>query len=196
VRVTQVQLDALSALLSAVKAGAVSAAEALPRLSRSPHWVWTAIDPVTKLLLTSDVGNRPLTMAQSVVHQGVQGLAPGGVPLCLTDGFTEYTTALLAHFGQWVQPARRQATGPLPQPHGMPLPPRLYAQVIKVTRRRRLVRVSHRVVFGALGAIEQGLAACGWQSNTALVERLNRDIRQHGAAVGRRVATLGKPEAG
>src|SRR5438105_11648099 len=44
VRVTQVQLDALFALLSAVKAGAVSEAEAITRLSRSPHWVWTAID--------------------------------------------------------------------------------------------------------------------------------------------------------
>jgi IS1 family transposase len=196
VRVTQVQLDELYALLSAVKDGEVSEAEALTRLSRSPHWVWTAIDPVTKLLLTIDVGNRTLTMAQSVVHQVVQVLAPGCVPLFLTDGFKEYTTALLAHFGQWVQPTRRQATGPLPKPRWMPLPQLLYAQVIKVTRRRRLVRVSHRVVFGALGAIEQVLAACGWQISTAFVERLNLDIRQHVAAVGRRVATLCKQEAG
>jgi hypothetical protein len=196
VRVTQVQLDALYALRSAVKDGEGSEAEALTRLSRSPHGVWTAIDPVTKLLLTIDVGNRALTMAQSVVHQVVQVLAPGCVPLFLTDGFKEYTTALLAHFGQWVQPARRQATGPLPKPRWMPLPQLLYAQVIKVTRRRRLVRVSHRVVFGALGAIEQVLAACGWQINTAFVERLNLDIRQHVAAVGRRVATLCKQEAG
>ena len=46
VRVTQVQLDELFALLSAVKTGAVSEAEAVTRLSRSPLWVWTAIDPV------------------------------------------------------------------------------------------------------------------------------------------------------
>src|SRR5438093_834276 len=50
VRVTQVQLDALDALLSALKDGAVSEAEALHRLSRSPHGVWVALDPVTKLL--------------------------------------------------------------------------------------------------------------------------------------------------
>ena len=50
VRVTQVQLDALFALRSAVKAGEVSEAEAIQRLSRSPHWVWGAIDPVTKLV--------------------------------------------------------------------------------------------------------------------------------------------------
>jgi hypothetical protein len=40
VRVTQVQLDELYALFSAVKEGEVSEAEALKRLSRSPHWVW------------------------------------------------------------------------------------------------------------------------------------------------------------
>jgi hypothetical protein len=96
-RVTQGQLDALFALLSAVKTGEVSAAEAVERLSRSPHWVWTAIDPVTKLLLTVDAGARTLAMAQRVVHQGVQGLAPGCVPRLLTDGCKEYATALLTH---------------------------------------------------------------------------------------------------
>src|ERR671924_2431620 len=78
-RVRQVQLDELFALLSAVQAGEVSEAEAITRLSRSPHWVWTAMDPVTKLLLTIEVGDRTLAMAQYVVHQVVQVLAPGCV---------------------------------------------------------------------------------------------------------------------
>src|SRR6266446_7300214 len=109
VRVTQVQLDELYALLSAVKAGEVSEADAITRLSRSPHWVWAAIDPVTKLLLTIDVGDRTLAMAQGVVHQVVQVLAPGCVPRFLTDGFKEDMTTLLTHSGHWVQPIRRQA---------------------------------------------------------------------------------------
>src|SRR5882724_10457061 len=196
VRVTQVQLDELFALLSAVKAGEVSEAEAITRLSRSPHWVWAAIDPVTKLLLTVDVGDRTLAMAQRVVHQVVHVLAPGCVPLFLTDGFTEYTTALLTHYGQWVQPARRRAQGPAPKPRWMPLPVLLYAQVVKTVRRRRLVRVRHRVVFGTLATIEQVLAVHGWHINTAFVERINLTIRQHVAAVGRRVMTLCKHEAG
>jgi IS1 family transposase len=196
VRVTQVQLDELFALLSAVKAGAVSETDAIKRLSRSPYWVWAAIDPVTKLLLTIDVGERTRAMAQSVVHQVVQVLAPGCMPLFLTDGFKEYTTALLTHYGQWVQPARRQATGPVPKPRWMPLPTLLYAQVVKTVRRRRLVRVRHRVVFGTRAAVEQVLAACGWQINTAFIERLNLSMRQHVAAIGRRVTTLCKHEDG
>src|SRR5439155_5067029 len=98
VRVTQVQLDELYALLRAVKDGEVSEAEALTRLSRSPHWVWAAIDPVTKLLLTVDVGDHTRAMAQRVVHQVVQVLAPDCVPLFLTVGFTEYATALLTSY--------------------------------------------------------------------------------------------------
>jgi hypothetical protein len=82
--------------------------------------VGVAIDPVTTLLLAIDVGDRTLAMAQRVVHQIVEVLAPGGIPLFLTDGFKEYMTALLTHDGQWVQPERRQATGPAPKPRWMP----------------------------------------------------------------------------
>ena len=195
-RVTQVQLDELFALLSAVKAGEVSETEAITRLSRSPQWVWAALDPVSKVLLALDVGDRTLAMAQRLVHQVVQVLAPDCVPLFLTDGFKEYTMALLSHFGQWVQPSRRQTTGPAPKPRWMPRPQLLYAQVIKTVRRRRLVAVTHRVVFGTLEAVNQVLAPLGWQINTAFVERINLTIRQHVAAVGRRVSTLCKGEDG
>ena len=196
VRVTQVQLDELSALLSAVKDGQVREAEALARLSRSPHWVWAALDPVAQLLLTIDVGERTVVMAQGVVHQGVQVLAPKCVPLFMTDGFTEYATALLTPCGQWMQPSRRRAMGPAPRPRWMPLPPLLYAQVVKSYRRRRLARVRHRVVFGTLAASAQVLAAQGWHIHTAFIERVNLTIRQPVAAVGRRVMTLCKAEEG
>ena len=190
VHVNQLQLDELYAVLREVKAGELSEDEAIIRLERSPYWVWTAMDPESKLLLVIDVGTRTLAMAQRVVHQVAQVLAPGCVPLFLTDGFKEYGTAILAHFGHWVQPQRRQDKGPLPKPRWMPLPALLYAQVVKSYRRRRLVGVKHRVVFGTQLAIEQVLTACGWRINTAFVERLNLDIRQRVAAVGRRVTTL------
>src|SRR5438105_14765701 len=93
-----------------------------------------------------------------------------------------------------MQPERRQDKGPTPKPRWMPLPALLYAQVVKSYRRRRLVGVKHRVVCGTQLAIEQILTACGWRINTAFVERLNLDIRQRVAAVGRRVNTLCKGE--
>jgi hypothetical protein len=135
-------------------------------------------------------------MAQRVVHQVAKVLAPGCVPLFLTDGLKAYGTALLTHFGFWMQPERRHDKGPRPKSRWMPLPALLYAQVVKSYRRRRLVGVTHRVVFGSRLAIEQMLARCGWTINTAFVERLNLDIRQRVAAIGRRVNTLCQGEAG
>ena len=192
----QLQLDEVYAVLREVKAGEISDDEAISRLERSPYWVWTALDPQSKLLVVVDVGTRTLAMAQRVVHQVTRVLAPGGVPLFLTDGLKDYATALLTHFGSWRQPARRQDKGPRPRPRWMPRPALLYAQVVKAYRRRRLVGVTHRVVFGSRLAIEQMLARCGWTINTSLVERLNLDIRQRVAAIGRRVNTLCQGEAG
>ena len=192
----QLQLDELYAVLRDLKAGEISDDEAIRRLERSPSWVWTAMDPKSKLLLVVDVGSRTLAMAQRVVHQVTQVLVPDCVPLVLTDGLKDYGTALLTHFGYWMHPERRQDKGPRPKPRWMPLPGLLYAQVVKSYRRRRLVGVKHRVVFGPQLAIEQVLARCGWTINTAFVERLNLDIRQRVAAIGRRVNTLCQGEAG
>jgi hypothetical protein len=135
-------------------------------------------------------------MAQRVVPQVTQVLASDCLPLFVTDGLKDYATALLTHCGYWLHPARRQDQGPMPKPRWMPLPALRYAQVVKSSRRRRLVGVTHRVVFGTRLAIEQVLAACGWTINTAFVERLNLDLRQRVAAIGRRVNTLCQGEAG
>src|SRR6266704_509136 len=194
--VNQLQLDELYAVLRDLKAGEINDDEALRRLERASSWVWTAMDPRSKLLVVVDVGCRTLAMAQRVVHQVTRVLAPGCVPLFLTDGLKDYGTALLTHFGSWIHPERRQAKGPRPKPRWMPLPELLYAQVVKSYRRRRIVGVTHRVVFGTQLAIEQVLATCGWTINTAFVERLNLDIRQCIAAIGRRVNTLCQGEAG
>jgi transposase-like protein len=124
----------------------VRAAEAIERLSRSPHWVWTAIEPESKLLLSVQGGERTLAMAQAVLHQLAQLVAPGGVPLFLSDGSPHYLTAIVAHFGHWVPPPQRQTRGPTPKPRWLPLPELLYAQVVKTRQRRRIVEVKHRVV--------------------------------------------------
>ena len=192
----QLQLDEVYAVLRALKRGVINDDEAITRLERAPSWVWTAMDPQSKLLVVVEVGSRTLALAQRVGHQVTEVVAPGCVPLFLTDGLKDDATALLPHFGQWRHPARRQERGPLPKPRWLPLPALRYAQVMKSYRRRRLVGVTHRVVFGTRLAIEQGVARCGWTINTAFVERLNLDSRQRVAAIGRRVNTLCQGEAG
>src|SRR5256886_8031959 len=103
------------------------------------------MDPESKLLLAIDVGDRTLAMAQRVVHQVAQVLAPDFAPLFLTDGFREYLTALLTHYGQLGQRTRRRAPSPAPQAQRIPTPHLLDAQAIKTVAQRRLVRPRHRL---------------------------------------------------
>src|SRR3989440_1730136 len=104
VHVRQLQLDELYAVLRGVTTGELSDEQAIQRLERSRHWVWTAIDPESKLLLAIEVGPRTLEMAQRVVHHVVGVLAPGCVPAWLSDGFKGYLPAILGHCGFWVHP--------------------------------------------------------------------------------------------
>ena len=192
----QLQLDELYAVLRDLKAGAISDDEAI---SASGAFTVLGVDGDGPHEQAAGGGRCRQPHPGDGAARGASGdpvLAPGCVPLFLTDGLKDYATALLTHFGQWMHPARRQDKGPMPKPRWMPLPELLYAQVVKSYRRRRLVGVKHRVVFGTQLAIEQVLAACGWTINTAFVERLNLDIRQRVAAIGRRVNTLCQGEAG
>src|SRR2546428_5630050 len=107
--INQIQLDELYAVLRAVKEGALRADEAIQRLERSQHWVWSAMEPESKLLLAITVGPRMLAMAQGIVNQVMQDLAPDCLPLFLTDGFKEYGTSMLSHYGHWVLPERQRA---------------------------------------------------------------------------------------
>jgi IS1 family transposase len=191
----QIQLDELYAVLSAVRDGEMSEDEAVEQLSQS-RWVWTAIDPESKLMLSARVGERSQAMAQAVLHQIAQLLAPGCVPLFLSDGNPSYLPAIVRHFGHWVQPPRRHTTGSTPKPRWMPLPELLYAQVVKQMRRRRIVAVKRHVVIGTQAAVDEVLRAWGWVINTAFVERLNLSLRQRVAAIRRRSATSCKGEEG
>jgi transposase-like protein len=160
VHVNHVQFDELFTLVSEAKAGPGNEAEANEDCPRSPAWIWAAIDPVSKLLLALEVGERTLEMAQQVVHQVVQLLTPGCVLLFLTDGFKAYGLALLTHVGRWVSPPRQCPNGPAPKPRWMPQPELLYAQVVK-TYRRRLVHMRQQVVFGPPAQVLRVLAAQG-----------------------------------
>jgi len=87
VHVQQLQRDELYAVLRGVKDGQISAANALKRLEPARPWVWTAIDPVSKLLLAIEVGPRTGELAQRVVHQVAQRVASSCMPLWFSDGF-------------------------------------------------------------------------------------------------------------
>jgi len=64
----------------------------------------------------------------------------------------------LTHFWTLGATVRRQARGPAPKPRWMPIPELLYARVVKIMRRRRIVEVKHHVIFGTKVAVDSGLS--------------------------------------
>jgi hypothetical protein len=147
-------------------------------------------------MLSAQPGERSLEMAQAVFHQITPLLAPGCIPLFLSDGCPSYLPAIVSHCGRWVQPPRRQNRGPWPKPRWMPLPGLLYAQVVKRMRRRRIVEGTHRVIIDTKAAVDQVLDTCGWPINTAMVERLHLRLRQRVVAIRRRSASPCKSSDG
>ncbi|MCP4536279.1 MAG: hypothetical protein GY832_03960, partial [Chloroflexi bacterium] len=181
---TQVQMDELYALLNGMR----EAGEG------KSCWVWAAIDPISKLLLAIEVGDRSLNMAQRLVHGVVSVLAPGIVPMFLTDQLASYGKAVLTHFGYWVERVSEKSGRTLRR--WMPVERLQYAQVEKKRRRRKIVAVTTRVVYGTKEAVASALAKVGHKINTAFIERLNRTLRSHVPGLGRREEGLAKTKEG
>jgi hypothetical protein len=123
------------------------------------------------------LGARTQDSAHRVVHALRAILTPDGVPVVTSDGLRLSYYALTAHFGQWIGRGRAwQVAGTL-----------LYGQVQKLYRRRRLVRVHHRMRCGTVGDLRNRLQALGLSGriNTAFVERVNLTLRQSVAALTR-----------
>jgi IS1 family transposase/transposase-like protein len=182
---SQVQMDELYALLNGMRGEGEG---------RSCCWVWVAMDPLSKLLIAIEVGDRSLDMAQQLVHTVVGRLALGVVPLFLTDQLAAYGKALLTHLGCWVERVSEKSGRILRR--WMPIEQLRYAQVKKQRRRCKIVAVTTKVVFGTKEAVRAALSAAGHRINTAFVERLNRTLRAHVPGLGRREEGLAKTKEG
>jgi hypothetical protein len=121
-QITHVQLDELYAVLRAVKDGELGEDEAIKHLERYPHWVWTAMDPERKLLVAIDVGARTVALAQRVVHQVTQRLAPDCIPMFLSDGFREYLRRSWGILACGFPPSAAKTEVRYPSPVGCPCP--------------------------------------------------------------------------
>jgi len=142
-------------------------------------WVWTACDPVTRLIPTLQVGPRTQVMVHTVVHALTLILAPGCLPVFTSDGLNLYFYALTAHFGHW---STDPTTGKACWQVTLDL---FYGQVKKSYRRRKLHLVERLIRLGDLATLSEHLKMLGLSGslNTAFVERLNLTLRHALAAL-------------
>jgi len=137
-------------------------------------WLWVAMEATSKVIPVMKLGPRTLDMAMGVVHELCERMPSGCTPIFSSDGLKLYFYALTTHFGHWVLP---EGVDKLIWEIAAGF---IYAQVKKIHRLRKLVKVEHLMLCGEREKLTTGLKALGLSGkiNTAFVERLNLTIRQ------------------
>jgi IS1 family transposase/transposase-like protein len=156
-------------------------------------WVWLAFAPVGRLVLAFVVGKRNQASANLLLDR-VAYVTDDQLPWFTSDQLPEYRTALLHAYGMWYRPARQGSRGPHPRLRRIPLPGLVYAQVVKVREKGRVVAVNSKLVFGDSAAVATQLAASpvSHTINTSFVERENLTQRQTNRRLTRRTNAFSK----
>jgi IS1 family transposase len=149
-------------------------------------WLWVALEATTKFIPALALGPRTQDMAHHLIHRLRRTLAAAYVPVFSSDGLKLYFYALTAHFGQWLPDVGQSKRV------WCALPSLLYAQVQKIQRRRRLIRVDHQMLCGSREAFAARLQSLGLSGRiqTAFIERVNLTLRRSLAPLARRSWSL------
>ncbi len=145
-------------------------------------WIWTAFDPVHKLVPAWRVGKRTLTDAQKFI-QALKSRLDSHIPFFTSDDLPHYADALLAAYGILVTPPRRFTRGRSPSPRLEPPPELVYAVVCKQRERGRVIQVTTEIIYGTEDQVAAHLCASPISEaiSTWGVER-NRLRRHHPSA--------------
>jgi IS1 family transposase len=148
-------------------------------------WLWTVVDPLSKLMPVLYFGDRTQLAAHTMVHQLVQTLAQEVVPIFTSDGLGRYYFALTAHFGRWICQEVKVGKFKTVWQVSSQL---LYGQIIKRYQRRKVVKVEQRMAWGERSQMTERLHQLGQKGwlNTAFVERLNLTLRRAVACLARK----------
>jgi len=191
VRVPECQLDEMWSFVGK-KEKNLDPVEKLHR-SLGDAWIWIAFDAIDKIVIAYIIGKRTLDHAVSLL-QDVKRITVQMPDLFSSDQLDQYTNALLQVYGKLVYPTRKPGPGRPPDPRLVPSEDLLYVQVVKQYKKRRVVKVTQKVVFGDPEKVERILAASSVSSkiNTSYVERNNGTIRHMDARCVRKTLCFSK----
>ena len=179
---TEVQLDELWSFTQKKKSSIENEGE---------HWIWTAIDTKTRLMLSFRVGDRTLDDANRFLRDLTSRL--DGKPLFTSDELPHYETVLRDIYCDLVIPERTGMPGRPCGPIKVVHEDLDYATVHKTREDGRVVQVTRQIIFGNEERIQERLAnSPSITINTAYVERSNLNWRLWDAHLARKSVTFAK----
>jgi hypothetical protein len=157
-------------------------------------WDYVALDPESRLVVSALVGRHSAEHVGLLVedfHRRTQGRL---MNLMTSDENPAYAAAILATYGQEVQPRRQGKRGRPPAPRKKPPQGLKYATVHKTREKNRVVRVEQRVIYGTVTAVLAALAVSLVSAavNTVFVERENGTDRNRNARKARKTYCFSK----
>ena len=128
-------------------------------------WIWTAFDPVHKLVPAWRVGKRTLTDAKTFI-KALKSRLDCHIPFFTSDDLPHYADALLAVYGMLVTPPRRFKQGRPPSPYLQAPPDLVYAVVIKKQEHGHLTwRSTARIIYGTEAQVASLLTCLAHQQS-------------------------------
>jgi IS1 family transposase len=156
------------------------------------HWLWTSLDPESKLIINCFIGQRTLEDCRLFIEDLTGRIR--SKPLFTSDELPHYRTALLEKFSH---PEDQPKTGK----RGRPKKPRLvidpelkYATVHKIRENGKVVKVERKIIFGDPQLIDQTIEASKISNtiNTSFIERSNLTLRNHSRKLTRKTLCFAK----
>lgn len=157
-------------------------------------WDYVALDPEHRLVVSALVGRHSAEHVDVLVedfHRRTEGRL---MNLMTSDENPAYAEAILATYGQEVQPRRKGKRGRRPAPRKKPPKGLTYATVHKTREKGRVVAVEPRLIFGTMVALVAALAMSlvSTAVNTVFVERENGTDRNRNARKVRKTYCFSK----
>jgi hypothetical protein len=157
-------------------------------------WDYVALDPEHRLVVSALVGRHSAEHVGLLVEDS-HGRTEGRLMNLMTsDENPAYAEAILATYGQQVQPRRKGKRGRRPAPRKKPPKGLKYATVHKVREKNRVVAVEQRVIYGSVAAVMAALAVSlvSTAVSTVFVERHNGTDRNRNARKVRKTYCFSK----
>jgi IS1 family transposase len=150
-------------------------------------WVWTAVDPKTRLLLTHHVGGHEFDDCSRTVISSLLPMLKGKLPLFVTYELVRYSSVLFELFHSETVVPRTGRRGRPRNPIVAVEPKLSYATVKKTRKCGNLVKIDRIVVFGTLESVNNNLKYSNSNTiNTSYIERTNLNWRNCDAHLTRK----------
>ena len=141
-------------------------------------WIWSAIDPASRLIIFHSVGDRTLKACR-VFFKGLLKRIDNK-PLFVSDELVHYESVLFENFHQIKEVPKTGKPGRPRKPIKVIAPEINYAVVHKTRKNGKIIKVERKIVFGTKDSIDNCLKkSISNTINTSYIERSNLTLRQN-----------------